>query len=199
VTARKSFTARAIKLERNKHFWRGVIDGDGCISAEGQKRRLSLIGSLALMQQFASFVETNTGGYKPRVQRYVNIFEVRLNGMNAVKMLDIIYSKCTIALPRKLERARSVTEREEIDFKELSKRVKVKRNKEGLSYSKLRGKTGISVGMLWRIENGRDIPYGVTRSRLASWIEIPTKPAKKLFIVEPKTEASYQDPSRRIV
>jgi len=132
-----------------------------------------LIGSLALMQQFAVFIETSISGFKPVVRPYRNIFEVKLNGVNAARMLDIIYTDCAIALPRKLERAKKITEREEIDLAELSKRVRKKRLKENLSFAKLSSKIKISVGMLWKVEKGRDIPYGLTRARLASWVDIP--------------------------
>lgn len=60
VTPRKSLTAKAHPdLEMNPHFWRGIIDGDGCIhtNKKGYKA-LILIGSEFICKQFIEWAST---------------------------------------------------------------------------------------------------------------------------------------------
>jgi hypothetical protein len=61
VTARKSLTAKVIGLQDNKHFWRGVVDGDGYIkNRDGNDGdRVVVSGSHDLMYQFMTFIENN--------------------------------------------------------------------------------------------------------------------------------------------
>jgi DNA-binding transcriptional regulator WhiA len=55
VVARKSLIAKVIGLENNRHFWRGVVDGDGYINnRNGQDGdKIILTGSYDLLKQFA--------------------------------------------------------------------------------------------------------------------------------------------------
>ncbi|HYX71707.1 MAG TPA: helix-turn-helix transcriptional regulator [Nitrososphaera sp.] len=164
VTPRKSFTARVIGLEYNRDFWRGMIDGDGYIAANGRKR-FELIGSKASMEQFATFVEVNTNGFKPEVKPYLNIFKVELWGKNAVQTLNVLYKDCTIALPRKLERAKGV-----IEVLELGGRVKRKRRSKGLSLEQAALEINMSIATLSRIENSVGMPDAKNVARITAWL-----------------------------
>ena len=164
VTPRKSFTAKAIGVERNKDFWRGMVDGDGCISAT--RRRFELIGSKASMEQFAAFVEATTGGHKPKVKPCRNIFKVEVWGNDAVQVLKVLYSDCTIALPRKLDRAKSI-----LGILELGDRIRQKRQIKNLSLTQAALEAGTGAATLSRLENGIGLPYGSTLARIDSWLE----------------------------
>ena len=58
ITERKSLTAKSIGLEDNKHFWRGVLDGDGHIkNSDGNDGdSVVVVGSQDLMRQFITFI-----------------------------------------------------------------------------------------------------------------------------------------------
>lgn len=110
VTPRKSFTAKVIGLENNRHFWRGMIDGDGCISdiSKGRPKSVGLVGSKASMEQFALFVGAITNLPKPKVRRRENIYTVNLYHLRAEKIISLLYEDCTISLSRKLARAERI-------------------------------------------------------------------------------------------
>lgn len=109
VTPKKSATAKVNGLEFNRHFWRGVIDGDGSIFMDKSKNiRISLVGSLDLINQFLeyvkSFVETEV-----KVKRCVNtdkVFRVKLSNKKAFQVIQALYDGCNIYLDRKYEIAK---------------------------------------------------------------------------------------------
>jgi hypothetical protein len=109
VTPRKSLTAKVVGLEDNRHFWRGVVDGDGTVGIvrqHGEAPILSLVGSKDMMLQFADYVRSvwPACGVNP-CQRGA-IYTVGLRSAAAAAMLNHLYGDCTVALPRKLQRSR---------------------------------------------------------------------------------------------
>ncbi len=113
VVPRKSFTARPQGgMEGNAWFWRGCVDGDGCVrlarNREGRPvTNLRLYGSRDTCEAFSAFckriVDTEAA-----VRPVLSIFGFSLSGFNAYEVIKVLYSGCTIAMPRKLEMARRI-------------------------------------------------------------------------------------------
>lgn len=106
VVPNKSHTARVIGgLEHDRHFWRGVVDGDGSVRFNGYPKfrypSFELVGSSAMMSQFSAFIETACPGIALRVKPHKNIFRVTASGRTALAILDTLYSGATVALDRK--------------------------------------------------------------------------------------------------
>jgi hypothetical protein len=113
---RKCFTAK-IKggVENNRHVWRGVIDGDGCIgvyerkNSNGTIRRvpyISITGTKIVCLQFRSLLENQLSEPMPTsVVFYKKSYLFMLSDHRAVKAIKLLYSNCTIALERKLQKA----------------------------------------------------------------------------------------------
>ena len=103
VGPRKSFTAKALSgIEHNRHFWRGVIDGDGSIGTHRGHACISLNGSKALLKQFKQYIivaiSPQFGG---AVRPIKNIFRIQAECKIARSIIDNLYAQCNIALPRK--------------------------------------------------------------------------------------------------
>lgn len=115
VTPRKSLTASTpTQLTASPHYWRGVFDGDGCISVVQQEHRtyyhLDLTGSEEICTQFATFVATLTGK-RPTVspRKRSNAWRTRLTSTPLTRMvLSALYPSNCVALERKYELARSI-------------------------------------------------------------------------------------------
>jgi hypothetical protein len=107
VTPRKSLTARVIGLEMNRDYWRGVVDGDGCISFINSRRKsrpypqVGLIGSGDTVEQFLAFVRTVCPRCKAAPHHRGNTYSVALSDYQAYRVVEALYSGCSIALPRK--------------------------------------------------------------------------------------------------
>lgn len=111
ITPRKTFTAHVIGLENNRHFWRGVIDGDGCLYIPKNRYNspvIHLVGSCQLVNQFRDFALTSIPQSKSKVFPVGNIYKVSLSG---IPLIESLYGDCTIALQRKLDKANSVLNR----------------------------------------------------------------------------------------
>lgn len=108
VTPRKTFTAKASKkLVNNRHFWRGLIDGDGSIVVTRRWRSLSLTGSAELMRQFCEFVaKTIKAKVTPHPRK--SVWGVSLGERSAAALAKLLYSGARVALRRKARLARQL-------------------------------------------------------------------------------------------
>lgn len=87
----------------NRHFWRGVVDGDGCISL-GKRKTLHLCGTRETCDAFRDFVkqefpDLTTKTYKTKSTN--NHFQIKINGNNALQICSLLYEEAEISLKRK--------------------------------------------------------------------------------------------------
>ncbi|HEY9286262.1 MAG TPA: hypothetical protein VIP46_22615 [Pyrinomonadaceae bacterium] len=120
VTPRKSHTAKVIGLERDRHFWRGAVDGDGCIYVRKRRTKsreylypaINLCGSLDMVSQFIDFVRLHLPGCRAVPSRSGPIYQVAFTFRQAARIIQILYEDCTVALDRKHAIARQALEME---------------------------------------------------------------------------------------
>lgn len=115
VTPRKSHTLSiSDELSHNRHFWRGMIDGDGCIrivksnhvTLLGEKRTYTspaivLYGSKRICEQFREFVSRVAPGNNTTVCSVSSIYSIQINGKYAISIMKELYNNSTLYLDRK--------------------------------------------------------------------------------------------------
>lgn len=83
----------------SRHFWRGLIDGDGCLSKDA---RLSLVGSYDINKAFNDFVEANIDiTTKRKVVDRNGLCSVEYSGDDARRVSKLLYENSTVSLDRK--------------------------------------------------------------------------------------------------
>jgi DNA-binding CsgD family transcriptional regulator len=102
VLPRKTGRERLLKQRQSRHIWRGVIDGDGCLSFHGQRGyfQLKLYGSRSLCSQFAAFVRTVVPS-RAKVRRSKTIYSFGLCCGPAERVARTLYGNCNVCLGRK--------------------------------------------------------------------------------------------------
>jgi Mor family transcriptional regulator len=112
VGPKKLYRAKVVGLESDRHFWRGVVDGDGCIHIRKDYGypSISVCGTQGLLEQFREYVVSVTPGCDATVRPAgeSKAFQIALVGSHAEVMIDRLYSNCTVALDRKLEAAKKI-------------------------------------------------------------------------------------------
>jgi hypothetical protein len=108
VVPRKSQTAKVYILDKNRDFWRGVIDGDGYLTFRSNTGCLGLVGSRYLVEQFREFILGICPDFKRPVLRHASIYRLELRSVHAIAVAATLYSDCVFAMPRKLDLARAV-------------------------------------------------------------------------------------------
>ena len=94
-------------------FWRGMIDGDGHISLKNTNTTnnfpiIGLCGTIDACNSFREFCLT-IHPFKARVNKHGSIFDIRIGGVAAIKIISEIYgNNPRIALNRKYEKAMSI-------------------------------------------------------------------------------------------
>ncbi len=98
------------RLLDNRDYWRGVIDGDGCLHVDKKGFKiLYLIGSKFLCQEFLNFCRKYNCGYGVEVRNFqrknidvgTKVYTVRLNGKEAIEITKVLYGNSDLRLERK--------------------------------------------------------------------------------------------------
>lgn len=106
IQPKKTFSTKPAQVAPllERHYWRGVIDGDGHISKNG--KQLVLVGDYEVVSGFQAFVITRCPKVKACISRMENIYQFQLGGAMMVRtMLNVLYEGATVYLNRKYERA----------------------------------------------------------------------------------------------
>jgi len=114
IVERKTFT---ISMPRNmpenlhKHFWRGVIDGDGCVFLKERINNrnkptftVTLIGSRFLMEDYVDFLKSLNITPLPKIKPCKSIWSVVICSKNAIMFCEKIYNDSDFCLQRKKEK-----------------------------------------------------------------------------------------------
>ena len=118
MTPRKSLTAIVPTLKQDllKHFWRGVVDGDGSMGIYINKKRynhksfvISLVGSNAVVSEFARYIQCNTG-ISLAVNPSRKIFVAKTTNEFAIRIIKLLYENSTIFMDRKSQLAKRMIE-----------------------------------------------------------------------------------------
>jgi hypothetical protein len=97
-------------LEHNRHFWRGVVDGDGWMSPG--RRVVGLVTASSLLRdQFVEFLGAAIGR-QPTISARNDgkLYQLTLTGSNAATLASLLYDGSTFALRRKRAAAIVVVE-----------------------------------------------------------------------------------------
>ena len=111
VVRSKTFRTTPGRFADDRHFWRGIIDGDGCIGFTKTIKNypsVQLVGSFDIVAGFVDFVAANCCKSKARPRKRKNIYIVGFSGRAAVAIAKHLYSDCKTFLQRKYAKAEIV-------------------------------------------------------------------------------------------
>lgn len=100
---RKSTREKCPKVFKyNRHFWRGMIEGDGCISKTTNE--ISLVGSEEVVRGFGEYCNLLFPECKPKfyVKGTIHVFSL-CSKLYSKQILDELYRDCKYKLSRKHE------------------------------------------------------------------------------------------------
>ncbi len=117
VVPRKSGRESVQLLAHDRDFWRGVVDGDGCLQIAQRPRRgrriptprLALVGSKRLLEQFLEFARSiwpTKATVRPH--RGGVVYLVALTTRACVAVTRVLYADAEVALARKRLRAKEI-------------------------------------------------------------------------------------------
>lgn len=94
-----------------RHFIRGIFDGDGCISLIKERNRdihhidFQILGTENLVNNIGKiFLREQVILKEPKITKIKNIYKIRLSGVyNALSIMDYLYKDSTVYMQRKLD------------------------------------------------------------------------------------------------
>lgn len=116
VTARKTHSAKVIGLENSRHFWRGVVDGDGHLkNRDGIDTDIIVLTSASydLVVQFEGFIKCNIEGAEVTIAieengKYSKVYRLYVYSHTARMLAKLLYGDCHVALDRKLSQGQEM-------------------------------------------------------------------------------------------
>lgn len=114
VVPRKTFTATvAPPLAMSPDFWRGVIDGDGCLYMHQSKYpAITLTGSGPLVTQFITFAKRASPLLAAGLVKQAGVFQFHATGRPAIPIISVLYKDASVFLDRKFSLAHSMLTQE---------------------------------------------------------------------------------------
>lgn len=102
-----------IRFIENRHFWRGMVDGDGSIGIQTNKSaRVYLCGSKEVCSQFLEYCKKLVPEIKTEVKvSNGDLYRVSISGIKAAKVLRVLYGDSELFLNRKSKKAQEVFEK----------------------------------------------------------------------------------------
>ncbi|HEY6287615.1 MAG TPA: hypothetical protein VIX20_18240, partial [Ktedonobacteraceae bacterium] len=108
IRPNKTFSTKpaqvAIDLER--HYWRGVIDGDGDFAKSGDS--LKLVGDYDVVLAYQQFVFSYCPQVSANIRKNENIFTFSIRRQATACMLQAMYGDAIVSLERKYRRAQAI-------------------------------------------------------------------------------------------
>lgn len=106
ITPAKSLTIKPCRIATNleRHYWRGVFDGDGCLHRRSDRRRwsLDLSGTWDIVEGFRQFVLWNGIKTDTIPIRAGKIWRFQVSGVALPRQVaKLLYDRATIYLDRK--------------------------------------------------------------------------------------------------
>lgn len=95
------------ELKDNRHFWRGIVDGDGFVSTACNKLSTGIIGSKEICEGFLDFCKTHASNVTAKVRKHKSsdIYVAVVSSGNARSVLDVLYEDSEFFLTRKKYKA----------------------------------------------------------------------------------------------
>lgn len=111
ITPNKSLTATVpmnIPKKLIRHFWRGVVDGDGTMCYYNNKKgkyqyrylAVGLTGSKSVVESFIDYIK-KASGILLRLNKDKNVWRTKTACFNAVEICSLLYNNSVIYLDRK--------------------------------------------------------------------------------------------------
>jgi len=95
----------SISPDLERHYWRGAIDGDGCITGSTKQVILAFAGDYEMVLGFQTFALRYCQKIKVSILLSENIYTFHLTNGSARRVLEILYGNAEIYLERKYRRA----------------------------------------------------------------------------------------------
>jgi hypothetical protein len=103
-------------LTSSRHFWRGVVDGDGSVGFTSKGfPSLQLVGTRRLMDAFLQFLREEGLAARMTVRPSKSIYTVSTAGHTAAAIVHLLYANGPVALNRKAAAAELVMAQERRD------------------------------------------------------------------------------------
>lgn len=103
----KSYTAKPHELLKDsRDFWRGVVDGDGCLSYANDYPFLHLCGTKDTGKEFVEFLRRKGLNTKaePRQTKGKALYQFSLMAFKAITATDLLYKNAVVYLDRKYQK-----------------------------------------------------------------------------------------------